>query len=438
MAAAPGLGEGLTLLVDIDAHGRLVPQTDEVRRALADRAGRFVLLPSAPDLLLARRTPATGAAAARPRCLLAGDLDGFPLGDLMAFLHQSRLTGILTVSSGGVERSVAFQEGEVRGARSSAPGERLGEIAVRLGLVGEAQAREALRSGRPVGKALLDAGALSAADLWNCLHEQATVVFQAVLLAGRGTFVLMDEELPERAAAALTVSTQALLMDGARRMDELALFRARIPGPRARVRRRRPRRAAALQPPERALLELVDGSRTVAELAMAAHLDEFEATKLLYHLAEAGHVAVEADAAAEPAPEAARLAELAEAMNTLLREVTAAVPEAGRPALRAAVRGFLADGAAAWAPVWAHVGHADDGALDPGALAANVGALAPAAAARLHPSGDRARVLFEALRELLFFHLFAAGDRLERAAERALGASLRRGLARVEALLPSA
>lgn len=398
-----------------------------------------MLLPSAPDLLVARRTPAAGGAAAgRPRCLLAGDLDGFPVGDLVAFLHQSRLTGILTVSSGGVERSVAFQEGEVRGARSSAPGERLGEIAVRLGLVGEAQAREALGTGRPVGKALLDAGALSAADLWSCLHEQATVVFQAILLARRGTFVLMDEELPERAAAALSVSTQALLMDGARRIDEMALFRARIPGPNARLRRRRPRRAAALQAPERAMLALVDGNRTVADVAAALHLDEFEATKLLYHLAEAGHVAVEADAAAGAAPEGARLAELAEAMNGLLRAVVAAVPEAGRPALLAAVRGFLADGAAPYAAVWAHAAHGADGGLDAAAVAANVEALPPATAARLQPSGDRARLLYEALRELLFFHLFAAGDRLERAAERALGTSLRRGLARVEALLPSA
>ena len=84
---------------DLDAHGRLAPRTDEARRALADRAGRFVLLPSASDLLVARRTPAIGGAAPRPRCILAGDLAGFPIADFLAFVHQSRLTGVLTTDS---------------------------------------------------------------------------------------------------------------------------------------------------------------------------------------------------------------------------------------------------------------------------------------------------------------------------------------------------
>src|SRR5512138_505077 len=114
----------MALLLDIDAHGRLVPQSDEARRALADRAGRFQLLPSAADLLVARRTPAIGGPAPRPRCLLAGDLAGFPIADFIAFVHQSRLSGVLTVVSEGVERSIAFQDGEVRSAQSSAPGER--------------------------------------------------------------------------------------------------------------------------------------------------------------------------------------------------------------------------------------------------------------------------------------------------------------------------
>src|SRR5512138_1247799 len=112
----------MALHLDIDAHGRVIPHSDESRRALADRAGRFVLLPSAGDLVVARRTPAAGGAAVRPRCVLAGDLSAFPIADFIAFVHQSRLSGVLTVSSGGAERSIAFQDGEVRSAQSSAIG----------------------------------------------------------------------------------------------------------------------------------------------------------------------------------------------------------------------------------------------------------------------------------------------------------------------------
>jgi hypothetical protein len=139
----------MPLQLDIDAHGRVVPQSDAARRALADRAGRFILLPSAADLLVARRAPATGATAARPRCVLAGDVSAFPIADFIAFVHHARLSGVLNVSAGGADRSVTFQDGEVRSAQSTAVGERIGEVAVRLGLASEAQVAQAAASDTP-------------------------------------------------------------------------------------------------------------------------------------------------------------------------------------------------------------------------------------------------------------------------------------------------
>jgi hypothetical protein len=287
---------------DLDAHGRLVPRTDEARRALADRAGRFVLLPSAGDLLVARRSPAIGGAAPRPRCILAGDLAGFPIADFLAFVHQSRLTGVLTVAAGDAERSITFQDGEVRSAHSTARGERVGEVAVRLGFATEAQVAEATAGDAPVGKTLVDRGVLSASDLWKCLHEQVTAVFHALLLTPSGTFFLLDEAPGERHGTPLAVNTQSLLMDGIRRIDELSLFEARIPGPDAFLRRKDPPRPVTLRPTENALLGLIDGRRTLAEIATAAHLSEFDATKVLYHLAEAGYVEAATDAVASATP----------------------------------------------------------------------------------------------------------------------------------------
>ena len=148
----------MPLLFDIDAHGRLVPHSDEARRALADRAGRFLLLPSVGDLLLARRTPAIGGAAPRPRCTVAGDIGGLPIADFLGFVHHSRLSGVLTVSADGVERSIAFKDGEVRSAASTATGERLGEVAIRLGLATEAQLARAAAWAGPLVRALVGGG----------------------------------------------------------------------------------------------------------------------------------------------------------------------------------------------------------------------------------------------------------------------------------------
>ena len=99
----------------IDAHGRVATRADDVRRELADRAGTFELLPSAPDLLLAVRVPAFGGPTPAPGVTLAGDLAAFPLADFLGFVHQARMTGTLTVLAGGGSRSVSFREGRVSG-----------------------------------------------------------------------------------------------------------------------------------------------------------------------------------------------------------------------------------------------------------------------------------------------------------------------------------
>jgi hypothetical protein len=424
----------VALHLDIDPHGRVAPQSDEVRRALADRAGRFVLLASAPDLLVARRTPAVGGQSPHPRAILAGDLAGFPIADFVAFVHQSRLSGVLTVASAGAERAIAFKDGEVRRAQSSVPGERIGEVAVRMGFATEAQISEATLASRPMGKALVEAGVITANDLWKCFHEQVTAVFHAILLSRDGTFQLVDEDVADRPGAPLAVSTQSLLMDGIRRIDEMSLFRARIPGPRAYLRRRDPHRPITLKGPEQSVLELVDGRRTVAEVATRAHLSEFDATKILYHLAEAGYLETVTQPADSAEP-ASRLQAIAAGMNDLLRLVLATIPEAGRAAFLAGVRAFLGDGSHALAPLWTRAGHGDDGALDEATLLANAGALGGPALGRLDAAGDRGRVLFAALREVLFFYLFLAGERVSREADEALGAAVRPRLTALEGLL---
>ena len=422
----------MALHLDIDAHGRVVPHSDPARRALADRAGRFLLLPSAGDLLVARRTPATGAASERPRCVVAGDVAAFPIADFIAFMQQARVSGVLTVSAGGAERSIAFQDGEVRSALSTAPGERIGEVAVRLGYLSEAQVAEATRSARPLGKALVDLGFLKPNDLYKCLHEHVAAVFHSVLLSKAGTFTLVDEE-PERAAAPLSVSTQSLLMDGIRRIDELSFFRARIPGPGAFLRRREPTRAVTLRPTENALLALVDGRRTVAEIATAAHLNEFDATKILFHLAEAGYVEAVA-AAAVPASAAERVPAIIGGLNELLRSVAQVVPAGARAGFLDAAQRFLWDQTNPYGPLLRELVVGGDGGLDEAEAHRALGGLDAEALAQMDATGLPAKVVLGALREALFFWLFLAGERIGREADESLGREVKQKLAPLEAL----
>jgi hypothetical protein len=238
----------------------------------------------------------------------------------------------------------------------------------------------------------------------------------------------MDEDVQERGAP-LTVNTQSLLMDGIRRIDEMSLFKARIP-PEARLRRREPKRAISLRPAENQLLALADG-HTPAEIARAAHMNELDATKILYHLAEAGYV--EAGAAEAPVDPAVRLRRVVGELSEALREIVATQADGARPGLVAGLRSFLADGSSPHAPVLGRLPLAPDATLDAEAVAAHLGGLDPAVVASLESSGDRASLALRVLSELVFFALFLVADRLSPGEDAALSSAVRARLARAGA-----
>ena len=278
--------------IRVDPGGRLGADP-ELGTQLRPRSGAFQLLPSNPDFLLALRSPPLGGQSDRPRVVLVGDASGFPLSDLIAFLGQSRWTGTLRVHSPGGERAVTLQEGEVRAASSEDPTDRLSEVLVRMGHASRSDVEEALRDNPPsrVGRVLVERGLLQSHDLWACVSHQVSEIFQSIVLAREGAFTLVDQEPEDRMGPSLQLSTQSLLMDAIRKIDELQHFRQRIPHGQVYVTRRRPS-DGKLKPDEDRLLGLASGQRTVVELAQAAKLSEFDATKILFRLLEGGYATV--------------------------------------------------------------------------------------------------------------------------------------------------
>lgn len=413
----------------IDPHGRVVPLADAVRTHLADRAGRYLLLPSAPDLLLAVRSPQGGGASPPGGVFLSGDLAAFPLGDLLGFVHQMRTSGVLRVASGGTVRTVIFRDGSVRGASSQLPSERVGQVALRLGLLTEGALAEAASMEQRTGRALIARGYLSAGDLWKALREQVAVVFHALLVARRGVFWMSQGE-PVEMEGGLSLDTQGLLVDAIRRIDEMELFRQAIPHSGVYIQRREPRHAVALEPEEERLLSFVDGWQDLSSLARAAQLSEFEATKIVYRLLQGGWAEVVEPPAEAGGGEGDAARFVAESMNEALREIAGAVASHGQgePFLEGA-EAFLADPSSRHAALWAGLSPGPDGALDVEALLASLEAHAP-------PGADdfaRARLLLDAMRELMVLYLFEAGERLPREVDEALSRSVKERVATVDA-----
>jgi len=281
----------MTARIRVESGGR-VAADGEASGELDARHGSFVLLPTAPDLLAALRQPPEGGRSKSPRVVLIGDASGFPLSDLIAFLGQSRWTGTLRLHAPGGERSVVLKDGEVHGASSEDPADRLSEVLVRIGHAARHDVEDALRDNPPsrVGRALVDRGLLQPHDLWACVTQQVSDIFHAIVLAREGSFTLVDQE-PEEKTGTVQLSTQSLLMDAIRKIDELQHFRQRIPHGRVYVTKKRPS-DGKLHPDEDRLLALGNGQRTVLELAQASKLSEFDATKIIFRLLEGGYATV--------------------------------------------------------------------------------------------------------------------------------------------------
>jgi hypothetical protein len=160
--------------------------------------------------------------------------------ELLNFIHQGRRTGVLLARTGAIERALVFVNGNIAWARSTSPPERLAGV-------GE--------------------------------------VFLGFLVACSGSFAFLQGVDRTALPSALSLDTQAMLLDGLRRLDEMERYRTRVPGPHV-VPRPTGKQADGVQPEERQLLALADGKRTLADLALATALGEFETTKAAYALIE--------------------------------------------------------------------------------------------------------------------------------------------------------
>lgn len=438
----------------VDQKGNLVT-ADSHPSSLVGRTGYYRLQSTSPDWLLLIRTPTQGGLLERrPRVVLAGDAGAFPLSDLIAFLGQARWTGVLRLSSGGGERNLLIKDGEVRSAASDLAVDRIGETMVRLGYVTRRELDAVLNDAPPsrLGKVMVERGLIKSHDLYRCLNEQVAEVFHGMMLAKDGTFALIDQEIEEKALTHnLSLSVQGLLMDSIRKIDELAQFRKRIPHGRVRVIKRK-HSDGRLEPEEDAMLEHVDGAKTVLELGQALKVSEFEATRIVYRLLEGGYVQLAPMVVSHPTPSpippsayapldqgprppiiglTSTLDErnILNVFNVIFREVRDEVARRGN------LDGFLAAANAALkgkgvttSPVLNGLGFSDDGALDEALVIAQYQQLRAEGQMGSEPLVS----LKQALSDVMFFLLFQAGEMLESRADEDLARRVKELLATLE------
>jgi hypothetical protein len=389
----------------IDATGTVHPLGRHASQQLRARAGEWRLLASPGELVVAVRA----GDASRPLRLAGEVRTPGALCDVVAMIAQGSWGGELVVHEGDVVRSIYFDRGNVVGASTSHPSERLGEILWRFGAITRSQLEEivqhAEKSGKRLGETAVDLDFVGPEELFQMMARQVEEVFYGAVHVSRATFYLFDGFDESRLARRHMLGAGALLMEAARRMDELHFFREKIPSdgwiP-------TPAAAGKRVPPELAeVLAQCDGHRSVAEIGRRIGQLEFEVTRGVFQLVTAGLVVMSA-----PRPEGA--AAIVDAFNAALHEVHRACDGVGKGReLRSGIDQF-ATGTGVYPALFSGAGPMDDGGLRGDRVARNVVALA----GEDNPDAWLTQQLFE----YTGFALFHAGSLLPRDVEAALNA----------------
>jgi tetratricopeptide (TPR) repeat protein len=233
---------------------------------------------------------------------IEGSLREFALHDIFQLLHLSRKTGELDIvrEPSGARGLVVFNGGAVVGAEVVEASPRLGYMLLNAGKITEADLHQAdqLRTQDPSRSWTDIFGSLAVMepeDLDQYMKFQVEEFVYEIIDWQDGHFSF--EERPVAEPECVTwIPVESLLMEGARRADELSQLSTSIESPRA-VPRLAERAASEtsvldLAPEEWEVLGRIDGVSDVRSIATTLGRSEFDVSKVVSKLGEQGLIEI--------------------------------------------------------------------------------------------------------------------------------------------------
>ncbi|MBI4408638.1 MAG: tetratricopeptide repeat protein [Gemmatimonadetes bacterium] len=227
---------------------------------------------------------------------LKGSLKEASLADVCQLLAMGQKTGCLSVTDRSRFGQIFFDRGRITYATIVNRRDRLGDLLLRDGLLVPDQLRAVLERqahepDRRLGEILVDQGVITSEQLQKYIRLQIEEAVYYLFTWSRGSFYFEVDQEPESSEVLLSINPESLLLEGARRVDEWSLIDKKIPSFDL-IFAVDPQQVKAagveLTQEQKKLMPLLDGSRTVQDLADHTGLGEFEVGKALYGLIQAG------------------------------------------------------------------------------------------------------------------------------------------------------
>jgi CheY-like chemotaxis protein len=238
---------------------------------------------------------------------IKGDVEVLGISNLLQMLSMAGCKGHLSIFQDNQRKVIHFQDEGIRlvsGARRTNP---LGEILMRTGKITRDQLDELLaeqrRTATPLGEIVSRRGILDPAVIQSALREQVAEEIYDLFTWSGATFMFEDGgALPAPgdpsplANVLLDANVMSLMIEAARRVDELSRIQSVIPD--VRLVAERLELPASMDDPSidrnaiEDILPLVDGERSVGHIIEESLFPKFTVLRTLYGLAQRGVIKI--------------------------------------------------------------------------------------------------------------------------------------------------
>ncbi|PLX77895.1 MAG: hypothetical protein C0615_04465 [Desulfuromonas sp.] len=334
--------------------------------------------------------------------LFAGCLGDVTVTDLLSFCNMFRKSGALRFALKGGQKEFFFDEGEIVFATSSFPQDDISEVLYELGKINHEtlkKIREVGKAAAPAGKVLVEKGMVSPKDLWLATRQQVEAIIYSLFTFAEGDFVLFDQGVGKEESVRLAMSTQNMIMEGLRRVDEKALYLREIPSFEV-IPVLGNQRGQKLTEGEQKIVELIrEESSNVRELIRRSGFGEFDGLRNVYQLLRKKVISLEEPIVVEVEGELGELLAVFNGALTVMSRQIATV----NTAFVDEVRVFIRDLPQPYSYVFRDVTVADNGSVDGSRIMANLDGL---------EEGDKKRLLADALSEVVYMECISAKENL--------------------------
>jgi tetratricopeptide (TPR) repeat protein len=229
---------------------------------------------------------------------IKGSLKEASLPDVLQLLSLGRKTGCLSITDRSSLGYIFFDAGRIIYATVVNRRDRLGDILFKSGRINQGQLDEAIRlqdhdRDKKFGEILVDTGAISQSELEHYMRVQIEEAVYFLFTWRRGSFTFESDVRPHRQDFLVSIDPEALLLEGARRVDEWSQIEKKIPSLDIVFELDEDHlesSSVTLSEEQQRLVPFLDGTREVAMIVEETGMVEFDVGKALYGLITAGFV----------------------------------------------------------------------------------------------------------------------------------------------------